>query len=317
MTTPLVSVLIPCYNQVDYIADAILTAVEQDYPHVQTVVADDGSTDGTREIVRELAAKYPDRITAILGEHVGLAGNCNRALDACRGEYVAFTSGDDVFLPGKLARQVAWMEEDERRVVSGHDVEVFDASTGKILYRWSEYFPLSEGAGASRLVSIGHIFPAPSLFARARALQRHRYDERFGLMCDWKFWIDVLATSNGRYGVVDGVLARYRRHAASITGDDRTLLTRSQSVLMIVGAVEGAYPWLLRECRLYRAKIFLKLGAARLSEREGREARRYLWAAFRSDPWFSWKVPAGLLLSAAPDAVSAAVMKRYVSPTKI
>jgi glycosyltransferase involved in cell wall biosynthesis len=317
MTRPLVSVMIPCYNQVEYIAEAITTAVEQDYPHVQAVVSDDGSTDGTQDVVRELAAKYPHRITAILGDHVGLAGNCNRALEACRGAYVAFTSGDDVFLPGKLARQVAWMEEDERRVVGGHDVEVFDSGTGRVLYPWSEYFALPEGAGASRLVRVGHIFPAPSIFARAGALQRHRYDARFGMMCDWKFWIDVLAGSNGHYGVVDGVLARYRRHATSITASDSTLPMRSQSVLMTLGAVEATYPWLLRECRMYRARIFLKLGAARLSEGEGREARRYLWAALRSDPWCSWKVPAALLLASAPDAVGAAVMKRYVSPTKI
>ena len=317
MTTPLVSVVIPCYNQVSYIAEAVVTAVEQDYPYVQTVVADDGSIDGTQDVIRDLAAKYPDRITAILGDHVGLAGNCNRALEACRGTYLAFTSGDDVFLPGKIARQVAWMEEDDRRVVGGHDVEVFDSATDGVLYRWSEYFPLPQGRGASRLVRIGHIFPAPSIFARASALQAHRYDDRFGLMCDWKFWIDVLASSNGHYGTVDGVLARYRRHAESITSDDRMLMTRIQSVLMILGAVEARYPSLLRECRLYRAKIFLKLGASRLSDGERSEARRYLWSALRSDPWFSWKVPAALLLTAAPEAVSSAVIKRYVTPTKI
>jgi glycosyltransferase involved in cell wall biosynthesis len=317
MKAPLVSALIPTYNHVNYIGEAILTAVEQDYADMQVVVSDDGSTDGTRDVVAGLAARYPDRITAVLGEHAGLAGNCNRGLEACRGKYIACTSGDDVFLPGKVTRQVAWMEEDERRVICGHDVEVFESDSGAVLYRWSDYFPMASGAGASRLVRVGHIYPGPSIMARASEMQRHRYDDRFGLMCDWKFWIDVLASSGGRYGTIDGVFSRYRRHAGSMTWDDSTLLGRIANVLMTLGAVESTYPALIRECRLYRAKIFLKLAGVRLTDGERRAARQYLWAALRCDPFGSWKVPAALLLSAAPESIRHAMLKRYVSPTKI
>jgi hypothetical protein len=95
------------------------------------------------------------------------------------------------------------------------------------------------------------------------------------------------------------------------------LTTRLQSVLMTLGAVEARYPSLLRECRRYRARIFLKLGGMRLADGASGEARSYLWSALRCDPWFSWKVPAALLLTAAPEAVSSAVIKRYVTPTKI
>jgi glycosyltransferase involved in cell wall biosynthesis len=317
MTAPLVSVLIPTYNHVHFIGEAILTAVEQDYANLQVVVSDDGSSDGTRDVIADLAARYPDRITALLGDHVGVAGNCNRGLAVCRGAYIACTSGDDVFLPGKVTRQVAWLEEDQRRVLCGHDVEVFESDSGRILFRWSDYFPMRSGEGASRLVRVGHIYAGPSIMARASAMQPHRYDGRFGLMCDWKFWIDVLASSGGGYGTIDGTFSRYRRHAGSMTWDDSTLLGRIADVLMTLGAVESAYPTLIRECRIYRAKIFLKLAAVRLTAAESRAARQYLWAALRSDPFVSWKVPAALVLSAAPEHIRGAVLKRYVTPTKI
>jgi glycosyltransferase involved in cell wall biosynthesis len=317
MSTPLVSVFMPTFNQVDYVAEALLTAVEQDYPNVQAVVTDDGSTDGTRDVVAALAARYPERITAILGEHVGLAGNCNRGLEACRGKYIACTSGDDVFLPGKLARQVAWFEEDERRAVCGHDVTVFDSDSGTTLYEWSDYFPLSSGRGASRLVSRGQIFAGVSIMARATVMKPHRYDDRFGLMCDWKFWIDALACSGGHYGFVDGVYARYRRHVASITMDASNLPGRMASLLMTLGAVEGTYPQLVGDCRFYRANAFLKLGGMHLRLGDAPAARQYLWSALRADPFVSWKASAALLLSAAPSSVRHAVLSRYVSPTKI
>jgi glycosyltransferase involved in cell wall biosynthesis len=317
VSVPLVSVLIPTYNHVHYIGEAIVTAVEQDYPDLQVVVTDDGSTDGTRDVVAGFAAKYPDRITALLGEHVGLAGNCNRGLVACRGTYIACTSGDDVFLPGKVSRQVAWLDADERHVLCGHDVDVFESDSGRVLYRWSEYFPLPSGSGPERLVRVGHLYPGPSIMARASVMQRHRYDARFGLMCDWKFWIDVLVSSNGHFEAVDGVFARYRRHAGSVTIDEATLPARLADVLMTVGAVESEWPSLVRACRLYRAKVLLKLAAGRLTAGERRAARQYLWAALRSDPFVSWKVPAALLLSAAPDSFREAMLKRYVSPTKI
>jgi glycosyltransferase involved in cell wall biosynthesis len=318
MNAPLVSVFVPTYNHAAFIRAAVMSAVEQDYPNLQVVVGDDGSTDGTAQIVAELAARHPDRMTAILGEHVGLPRNCNRILDACRGEYVAFFSGDDLFLPGKIRRQVEWLEADPRRLICGHDIDVFDSETGRVVFRWSAYFPLPKrGSGARHIVRNGYAFPGQSIMARASVVARNRYDVRLGLMCDWKFLIDLFATGDGYYGSIDGVLAKYRRHAASITLDDEASYGRLVEVLMTLGIVEAASPDLIGDTRHYRARVFLKLGGRRLAAGDRRGGRGYLLAALRSSPLASWKIPAALALTLLPGAMPQRVLSRYVTPTKI
>jgi len=318
MNLPLVSVFVPTYNHAAFIRDAVMSALEQDYPKLQIVVGDDGSTDGTVEIVAELAGRYPDRVTAILGDHVGLPGNCNRILDACRGDYIAFFSGDDLFLPGKIRRQVEWLEADPRRLVCGHDIDVFDSDSGRVVFRWSAYFPIPKrGSGARHIVRSGYVFPGQSIMARASVVAGNRYDARLALMCDWKFLIDVFATGDGYYGSIDGVLARYRRHARSITLDDETSSGRLVEVLMTLGMIEAARPDLIGDTRHYRARVFLKLGGRCLAAGDRHGSRAYLLAALRSHPLASWKIPAALALTLLPGAMPQRVLSRYVTPTRI
>ena len=100
---PQVSVAVIAYQQVNYITEALQSLVDQDYPNLQIVVSDDGSTDGTAEEIARFAKLYPDKIVALIDhERLGITGNSNHALRACTGKYVCFLGGDDVFLPGKV-----------------------------------------------------------------------------------------------------------------------------------------------------------------------------------------------------------------------
>src|SRR5881394_3380337 len=134
MSEPLVTVMMPAFNQIQYIDDAIRSAVEQDYDNLEILVGDDGSTDGTVDRIREWASRYPKRVFPVLGPHVGMTGNCNRIFARVRGQYIAGAAGDDMYLPGKVKAQVEWLEADERRVMCGHAVENVDAITGTIFY---------------------------------------------------------------------------------------------------------------------------------------------------------------------------------------
>lgn len=109
MGEPLVSVCIGAYNRKDTIRECVDSALGQTWKNREVVVVDDASTDGTREILR----KYGDRIRLLLRDTN--SGICpvtrNQALRAAQGEFVAFLDSDDVWLPTKLERQVAFMEE--------------------------------------------------------------------------------------------------------------------------------------------------------------------------------------------------------------
>jgi len=105
-TAPLVSVIIPVYNCKRFIVEAVDSALQQDYPDKEVIVIDDGSTDGTLDILRT----YGDRIRLIAQKNAGPPAARNNALRAAHGDFVAFLDADDVWAQGKLAAQVAHLQ---------------------------------------------------------------------------------------------------------------------------------------------------------------------------------------------------------------
>lgn len=216
---PKVSVLLITYNQKDYIEEAIVSAADQDYDNLEVVVADDCSTDGTGEIIRDLELKYHGRVKAVIGEeNLGITGNCNRGLAQCDGKYTAHIGGDDVFCPGKISRQVEWMEEDPERVLCGHDVEVFYTKVPGFTHVRRHGRAGRRGVGNKRLLEYGvdSFFMGTSMMWRNDRVPDLGFDSRLPIVADWKFILDVVGP-DGKWGSIDGVHARYRRHDANIT----------------------------------------------------------------------------------------------------
>src|SRR5205085_3494177 len=82
----------------------------------------------------------------------------HRTIAACSGKYVAILDGDDVWLPGKVAAQVEWLEADPTRVLCGHDVEAFQSGTGEVLWTARAVGLLRSGEGPERSVRHGPLF---------------------------------------------------------------------------------------------------------------------------------------------------------------
>jgi len=106
VSRPLVSLVIPAYNSERYLGEAIESALDQTYAPVETIVVDDGSSDGTVEVARTYSG-----ITLIEQENRGPSAARNRGFAASRGEFIAFHDSDDVMTPDKLAVQVGHMLE--------------------------------------------------------------------------------------------------------------------------------------------------------------------------------------------------------------
>ncbi len=115
-----VSVIIPVYNGERYLGEAIASALGQTYPPLEVIVVDDGSTDGSAAIAQGCGSpvRYDHQSHRPSG---GAAAARNRGAELARGELLAFLDADDVWLPDKLARQVAAIRDDvERTMVFGH-----------------------------------------------------------------------------------------------------------------------------------------------------------------------------------------------------
>ena len=91
MTADLVSVIIPNYNYAHYLREAIDSALGQTYPHIEIIVVDDGSKDGSDEVIRS----YGDRIRSVFQQNKGVSAARNAGVISGSGEYVAFLDADD------------------------------------------------------------------------------------------------------------------------------------------------------------------------------------------------------------------------------
>lgn len=103
---PLVSVVIPTYNRAGMIAKAVSSALAQTYHRIEVIIVDDGSTDDTPAIL----AGFGTRIRVIRQSNAGPSAARNAGAFVARGEYIAFLDSDDVWLEGKIERQVRLME---------------------------------------------------------------------------------------------------------------------------------------------------------------------------------------------------------------
>lgn len=119
---PLVSIIIPTYNNATVVRDAIDSALAQSYQRKEIIIVDDGSTDDTRKAL----SSYTTRVNVIYQSNSGPGAARNRAVAASRGELLAFLDADDLWLPGKLEAQVEFLSKHPDIGVAYHDWHVVD-----------------------------------------------------------------------------------------------------------------------------------------------------------------------------------------------
>jgi len=111
----LVSVIVPCYNAEKWVSEAIDSCLRQTYQPIEIIVVDDGSVDGSLDVLRT----YGEEILLVTGANRGASYSRNRGLGLALGEYVQFLDADDYLRPEKIVQQVAFLEQSGADVVYG------------------------------------------------------------------------------------------------------------------------------------------------------------------------------------------------------
>jgi alpha-1,3-rhamnosyltransferase len=109
---PKVSILIPSYNHAAYIEQTIRSVWEQDYPNLELVIVDDGSTDNSREIIAGLKAISPITMIVAEQENARICKTLNRALALSSGQIIGLLASDDMMLPDRLNQEVQWFKSE-------------------------------------------------------------------------------------------------------------------------------------------------------------------------------------------------------------
>ena len=278
MTAPKISVIVPIYNQAQFIRETVESVLGQEYPDVELVLSDDGSTDGTSEILREYAAGQPERVKVVASEvNTGIAGAFNRALEAHTGEYIAWLGGDDVMLTGKLDRQLAALQAHPDAIGCCHDADVFDSDSGRSYGRFSEVYNGRRGVrdgGVELLLDPAYMMLPSTMMVRSLAVDGLRFDKRIRVSNDWLFDIELFR--RGSIVGLDDVLARYRRHQRNVTSQTSDAL---EDALVVLALADARYPDLHRLIRVRRIASIFGEASRRWQARDRRAALRYVAAA--------------------------------------
>ena len=276
--TPKVSVVVPIYNQAPFIRETVESVLSQDHENFELVLSDDGSTDGTGEILREYEARDRGRVRVVASErNTGIADAFNRGLDAQSGDYIAWLGGDDVMLPSKLSCQVAVLEERRDAIGCCHDAEVFDSASGRVYGRFSEVYNGRSGVrdgSVELLLDPTYLMLPSTMMVRSDAVGTLRFDPRVRVANDWLFDIELFR--HGRIVGIDDVLARYRRHERNATSESSDML---EDALVVLAVAEARYPELHRLIRRRRIAATFGEASRRMRTGDRRTARRYLASA--------------------------------------
>ncbi|MBI1354546.1 MAG: glycosyltransferase [Acidobacteria bacterium] len=206
---PLVSVITPTYNGSRYIAETIESALSQDYPRLEVIVADDGSTDDTPRVLDG----FGDRIRRLRLPHRGENPARNAAVAASRGVYVAFLDHDDLWLPGKVAAQVELLEANPRAGLCHTGYQRLHAEgLGLALVR-DEENPYQGSCFEAEFRKNG--IGALTAMVRRSALPPYVFHEDIQISADYALWLDILFDHEALY--IPKVLALHRQHPQQIT----------------------------------------------------------------------------------------------------
>jgi hypothetical protein len=165
---PLISALMAAYNAERFVGEAIQSALDQDYPadRLEVIVVDDGSTDGTADVVRRLAERHPGRVRFVQQANAGLVPATNRALAEARGELLALLDADDVWPRDKTRRQQALLAARAEVGLVYGDMCVIDAGGRVLQESWLVGEDPPEGRFSAAML-LGNDATASSIMMRA------------------------------------------------------------------------------------------------------------------------------------------------------
>ena len=203
---PLVSIVIPAYNVESYIKNAIESALNQTYKNIEIIVIDDGSTDSLKKALEPYLKSK--KIKYIYQENKGLAGARNTGIKNARGEYIALLDSDDEFLPEKIERQIAYLENHPECDICYCDLwHFYEEEPGRLLklnykyYSGEDTFP--------KLLEKNFINPLTVVLRRS-IIERYGYfDEKYRRSEDWELWLR-LSYQGVQFCVLPEILAKHR-----------------------------------------------------------------------------------------------------------
>lgn len=235
---PKISIITPSFNQGQFIEQTIKSVIGQNYPNLEYIVMDGGSTDGTLDILK----KYEKELKWLSGKDKGQSDAINKGLKMATGEIVAWLNSDDYYLPGTLNKVAKYFEtHTDGQWVTG-DYVIIDGK-GKEIQSWiRQYKNMLRLGNSFGMLSFANYIPQPSTFWKKSLMEKAGFlHEEYHLCMDYDLWLRFMKLQ--KPGVIDSPLSAFRIHGQSKGGTQYR--KQFEEELSIVGAYQKGVPYLL------------------------------------------------------------------------
>ena len=237
-TKPLVSVCVVAYNQEKYIRQSLLSIINQETNfEFEIIVSDDFSNDKTASIIYEIAQEYPGKVKAIFHEiNIGAFENYITTHNAASGDYIAHLDGDDNWLPGKLSKQLNFLETNPQCSAVYTNAIVIDKNGNKIGIFNKKLPSIFD---RSFLLKKGNFLNASSLFYRRSLIKKILPSSSEFI----DYQIHLNCSQFGKSGYINEPLVSYRVHADGMASKSSLKVLKLYWVaLEDVFKIDGATP---------------------------------------------------------------------------
>ena len=205
---PLVSIITPSYNQVKYLEDTIQSVIRQDYPNLEYIIVDGGSTDGSREVIK----RYQDKLAWWVSEpDQGQADAINKGFRKAQGEIIAWLNSDDLYLPGAISSAVGLFQDNPTAGVIYGDAVSADAD-GRLLNE------LRLRSWGTRDFLQFNIICQPAVFMKRSIVEKiGLLDPSYHFFLDHQLWIRLSRETEFLHNPEIWAVSRYHQDAKNVT----------------------------------------------------------------------------------------------------
>lgn len=277
---PLVTVITPAFNRVEYISEAVDSVLNQSYSHIEFIVVDDGSSDGTYEVLQsyEAAGKlkllsHPNR------QNRGQASALNLGLKVANGEYIVILDSDDCLHKDKLLKQVSYLDDHlEVGMVYGQAMAI--GENGHELFPIPHDSHVELGDPNRLLLDCYMALPGGAMVRKSVFDCVGFFEEGFRAGQDHDMVIRLAEAAPFSY--MKGTVFYYRKHADSIS--NRGLETRWQAGFEILRRAAARYPYKPSTIRKRRALLNYRMGQVYSTQGKTFRAIKHFMLAGVGDP---------------------------------
>lgn len=241
---PKISIITPSFNQGQYIEQTIKSVLLQDYPNLEYIVMDGGSTDGTVEILK----RYNDKIKWFSEKDKGQSEAINKGLKMTTGEILAYLNSDDIYLPDTLDKVARFFGQNRNINWLTGKCRIIDEKgkeTRSLISVWKNLWLKNRFLRdkAKQTLIVLNFISQPATFWKRKIMEKVGFfDKGLDLAMDYDFWLKLIR--QGKLGFIDEELACFRiqksskgaRKFASQTREGYKIAkrnTRSKNLLMI------------------------------------------------------------------------------------